>query len=292
VPSNEQRREAAKRKLERQLVRRAQRARRRRVIGIAVTIAAVVLVGGGIYVLATLPPGSASSDASGASATPPATTPPKTSDGPCKYTETPEQPAAKDAGGLPPDPTPTSKAGTESFTAKTNQGDITMTLDRVKAPCTVQSIEHLVKAKYYDNTPCHRETAGQVNVLQCGDPTGQGSGGPGYTIPDEKPTTLKPTTVSGAPAGSTVVTYPRGTLAMAKTSQPNSGGSQFFLVYKDSTLPPDYTVFGTIDEAGMAVLDKIIAAGITPKPNPQTGQPDPNDGSPKNPVTISQAVIG
>ena len=90
-------------------------------------------------------------------------------------------------------------------------------------------------------------------MLQCGDPTGTGTGGPGYTIPDELPTDAGPSPRAAA------VTYPRGTVAMAKTAQPNSGGSQFFLVYADSTLPPDYTVFGTIDDAGLATIDAIAA---------------------------------
>ncbi|AHH99954.1 hypothetical protein GCM10010174_04630 [Kutzneria viridogrisea] len=283
MPSNEQRREAAKRKLERQLVRRAQRARRRRVIGISVTLVVVLALGGGIWWLATLPPSSANAENSPSTTSAP---PAKTSGGPCKYTETPDAPAVKEAGGLPQDPNPTPKTGTVALDLKTSAGDIPVTLDRAKAGCTVQSIEHLVKAKYYDNSPCHRETSGQLNVLQCGDPKGTGSGGPGYTIPDEKPTDLKPTTAEGAPAGTKLVTYPRGTIAMAKTQAPNSGGSQFFLVYKDSTLTPDYTVFGTVSEAGLATLDKIAGEGINPAP--QNGQ---GDGAPKTPVTITQATI-
>jgi peptidyl-prolyl cis-trans isomerase B (cyclophilin B) len=86
------------------------------------------------------------------------------------------------------------------------------------------------------------------------------------------------------------VVYPAGTVAMANSGQPNSGGSQFFLVYKDSQLPPDYTVFGTITPAGMDVLNKITAAGIIPGADPSSGQPTPNDGKPKNAVTITQAT--
>jgi peptidyl-prolyl cis-trans isomerase B (cyclophilin B) len=281
VPSNEQRRQAAKRKLERQIVHRAERARRRRIAAVSITIATVVVVAAGVYLVVTLSGGNSQQEAAAsptqANAAPTA--------GPCAYTPTPDEPAAKPVT-LPDDPTPTPNTGTLKVTLKTNQGDVPLTLDRAKAPCTVQSIEHLVQAKFYDNTPCHRLTTSDgLKVLQCGDPTGQGSGGPGYTIKDEPPTDLKPASTQGT------VVYPRGVIAMANTGQPNSGGSQFFLVYADSTLPPQYTVFGTIDPTGLDTIDKIAAAGVSDAPNPQTGQADPTDGAPKNPVTIQQAVV-
>ncbi|MGH3624865.1 MAG: peptidylprolyl isomerase, partial [Sciscionella sp.] len=144
--------------------------------------------------------------------------------------------------------------------------------------------------------PCHRETTYSkppLKVLQCGDPTGKGSGGPGYTIPDEKPKGLKPAPApKGAPAGTpAAAVYPKGVLAMANTGQPNSGGSQFFMVYGNSQLPPDYTIFGTIDSAGLSTLNNIVQAGITPGTEPNTGQPNPDDGKPKKPVTIEKATI-
>jgi peptidyl-prolyl cis-trans isomerase B (cyclophilin B) len=165
-------------------------------------------------------------------------------------------------------------------TLKTNNGDIPVTLDRAKAPCTVQSVEHLAKAKFYDETPCHRLVASDnFKVLQCGDPTGQGTGGPGYTIPDEKPTDLP-----AAPSAQGASIYPRGAIAMANTGQPNSGGSQFFLVFVDTFLPPDYTIFGTVSDAGLAVLDKIGADGVAD----DTGT---HDGKPKLATTITEAVL-
>jgi peptidyl-prolyl cis-trans isomerase B (cyclophilin B) len=278
VPSNEQRRQAAKRKLERQLTRRAERTRRRRLVGVVGTVVAVVVVVGGIYFFNTQ--GSGDSAAAGQSAAP--STPPgqpKTTDGPCKYTETPDEPAAKPAG-LPEDPKQTPNRGTVNITLKTEQGDIPLSLDRSKAPCTVQSFVHLVKQKYFDGSPCHRlTTKDPLKVLQCGDPTGKGSGGPGYTVKDEKPTDLKP-----APDGQGS-TYPRGVLAMANTGQPNTGGSQFFMVYADSTLPPDYTVFGTISPEGLKVVDKIAAGG-----DDGAYEPSPGGGKPKLPATIQQAT--
>jgi peptidyl-prolyl cis-trans isomerase B (cyclophilin B) len=276
VPTNEQRREAAKRKLERQLTRRAERAKRRRIMAVSVTVGLVVVAVVGIYLLTTL----TGNDTPAASeTTPPADTPAKTTEGPCAYISTPNEPAAKPVD-VPPDPAPTPNTGTVKVMLKTNQGDIPVTLDRAKAACHAQAIEHLVKAKYYDGTPCHRLTASAgLKVLQCGDPTGKGNGGPGFTIKDEKPTDLKPSSEQGA------AVYPRGTLAMANTGQPNSGGSQFFLVYADSTLPPDYTVFGRIDPAGLATIDKIAAGGVA------EGGRSPDDGAPKSPVTIDQATI-
>ncbi len=157
-------------------------------------------------------------------------------------------------------------------------GAIPLTLDRSAGPCAVVSFLSLAGAGYFDDTPCHRLTTRGIKVLQCGDPTGQGSGGPGYTINDEPPTNLPP-----GPSGS--VTYPRGTVAMAKTSQPDSGGSQFFLVYGDSPLPPDYTVFGTVDQAGLATLDKIAAAG-------QDDSNGTGDGKPTVPVTLTSVKAG
>jgi peptidyl-prolyl cis-trans isomerase B (cyclophilin B) len=197
---------------------------------------------------------------------------------------------------MPADPAATPKTGRVEVTLHTSAGDIPMVFDRSQAPCTVQSELHLVSSKFYDNTPCHRETAyptpNPLYVLQCGDPTGQGSGGPGYTIPDEKPAGLKaaPTTTPPQAGQPGPVVYPAGTLAMANTGSPHSGGSQFFLVYKDSQLPASYAVFGAVSPAGMAVLNKIAAAGITPGTDPNTGAPSPNDGKPKTPVTITSAT--
>ena len=298
MPSNEQRREAAKRKLERQLVRRAERARRRRTIAVVVTVVAVVAVVGGVYAIATSGSGSNSTAAaaSDTSAAPTTTAAPGVpTKGPCKYTTTPSQPAptGKDVG-VPNDPTPTPNTGTVNVTLQTSQGPIAVTLNRAAAPCTVQSFQHLVQSKFYDNTPCHRMTNYDnppLYVLQCGDPTGTGQGGPGYTIPDENPKTLAaaPSSASAA-AGTAESVYPAGTLAMANTGQANSGGSQFFIVYKDSYLPPSYAVFGSLTPAGLDTLNRIAAGGLTPGTDPSTGQATPNDGAPKLKVTITQGT--
>jgi peptidyl-prolyl cis-trans isomerase B (cyclophilin B) len=276
VPSNEQRRQAAKRKLERQLARRAERAKRRRIWGVGATVIVVIALVGLVFWLSNLGPDDSQA------ATKPSDTPPaeKTTDGPCGYKESPADKPAKDPG-MPEDPKDTPKKGTVKVDLKTNQGAIGMTLDRQKAPCTVQSMEHLIKEKFFDGTKCHRLVASSgLKVLQCGDPKGDGTGGPGYAIPDELPKDL--TEAPGGQAGQPLSLYERGMLAMANAG-PNTGGSQFFIVYGDSTLPPNYTVFGEVSEAGLKVVDKIAKGGITAGNSPE-------DGAPKLPVNIETAT--
>ncbi|MEV6804524.1 peptidylprolyl isomerase [Streptomyces sp. NPDC051132] len=154
----------------------------------------------------------------------------------------------------------------------TTCGDIGIALKTSAAPHTVNSFDFLAGQGYFDHTKCHRLTTHDIYVLQCGDPQGTGSGGPGYTLPDEN---LKDKSLKNN-------TYPAGTVAMANTGQKHTGGSQFFLVYKDSPLPPSYTPFGTIDAAGMKVLNKIAAAGEN------TGG---GDGAPNATVVIDKATV-
>ncbi|MFH9674543.1 peptidylprolyl isomerase [Streptomyces sp. NPDC017405] len=154
----------------------------------------------------------------------------------------------------------------------TTCGDIGIALKTSAAPHTVNSFDFLAGQGYFDHTKCHRLTTQGIYVLQCGDPQGTGSGGPGYTLPDEN---LKDKSLKNN-------TYPAGTVAMANTGQKHTGGSQFFLVYKDSPLPPSYTPFGTIDAGGMKVLNKIAAAGEN------TGG---GDGAPNATVVIDKATV-
>ena len=195
-------------------------------------------------------------------------------EGDCGFTA--DQSGQEPAVGLPPDEGPVD-ATTLSLT--TSAGPLTITFDAERAPCTVQSMAFLAGEGYFDGTNCHRLTTSQgLRVLQCGDPAGDGTGGPGYTVPDEFPTDLPP-----APDGTNVI-YERGVVAMANAG-PGTTGSQFFLVYDASTLPPNYTVFGTLDEASLATLDQIAAGGVTP------GQNGPEDGAPVTPVTIESAAV-
>ncbi len=131
----------------------------------------------------------------------------------------------------------------------TNKGPITMTLDAAIAPCTVQSIAYLANKGYFDNTSCFRLVTSGIFVLQCGDPANAGTGGPGYQIKDE----------NLDKADYSVV----GTVAMANAGA-GTDGSQFFIIYKDSSsLPKAYTVIGHIT-AGMDIVQAVAAGGVTP----------------------------
>ena len=291
MPTNEQRRATAKRKLERQLERRAAKERKRRIYMIAgSTVAAIVVIGAIVATVVITNRDSGSQTASAAtttSASPtspaptgpgqlPAFAAPANLGGDCQY------PAAEKAS-KPVNPPRTGKVPTDpaqvSASMTTNQGNIGLQLDNAKSPCTVNSFASLAQQGFFNDTPCHRLTTSEgLAVLQCGDPTGQGTGGPGYQFANEYPTNqFQP----DDPKLQEPVVYPRGTLAMANAG-PGTNGSQFFLVYKDSQLPPNYTVFGTIDQTGLATLDKIAAAGTA------DGGPD---GKPKDDVQVKSILL-
>ncbi|GIE76952.1 peptidyl-prolyl cis-trans isomerase [Actinoplanes philippinensis] len=205
-------------------------------------------------------------------ATPASAHEPGPTTGPCQYTPTPDEPAARPVP-LPGDPRRTPDRGTVRVVLRTNLGQIPLVLDRAAAPCTVQSFLHLARHRFYDRTVCHRLTAyPTLKVLQCGDPSGTGEGGPGYRYRDELPTDLPP-----APTDPTGVRrlYARGVLAMANAG-PDTNGSQFFLVYGDSALRPNYSIFGQVTAPGLTTLDKVAAGGI----EPTTDDPAPVDGTP------------
>lgn len=170
-----------------------------------------------------------------------------------------------------------SAEGTVNVTLKTNHGDIGMELDRSVAPCTVNAMKHLAEEDYFNDTVCHRLTTEGLHVLQCGDPTGTGTGGPGFQFANEYPTDETEESELEAP-----VVYPRGSIAMANSGV-DTNGSQFFLNYDDSPLAPMYTYFGQIDEGGLEVLDKIAEAGV---------DGDAPDGQPAEQVAIEEAVVG
>jgi peptidyl-prolyl cis-trans isomerase B (cyclophilin B) len=292
VPTNEQRRATAKRKLERQLERRAAQARRRRIFTIVGSaLAAIVVIGAVVATFVVTNRDSGSNTASAATTTPttsaapapaangqlPAFAPPADLGADCQY------PAAAEAASKQVNPPRTGKVSTDpaqvSVSMTTNQGNIGLQLDNAKSPCTVNSFASLAQQGYFNDTPCHRLTTTEaLSVLQCGDPTGTGTGGPGYQFANEYPTNqYQPDN----PALQQPVLYPRGTIAMANAG-PGTNGSQFFLVYKDSQLPPGYTVFGTVDETGLATLDKIAAGGVA-----GGGQ----DGKPATDVQITSVLL-
>ncbi|GAA2675354.1 peptidyl-prolyl cis-trans isomerase [Actinoplanes palleronii] len=203
--------------------------------------------------------------------------------GPCQYTPTPDEPAARPVP-LPRDPQRTPDRGTVTVLLKTDLGRIPLVLDRAAAPCTVQSFLHLVQHRFYDRTVCHRLTAyPTLKVLQCGDPSGTGEGGPGYRYRDELPADLPP-----APTDPTGVRrlYARGVLAMANAG-PDTNGSQFFLVYGDSALRPNYSIFGAVTPRGLRTLDRVAAGGIAPTAE----DPAPVDGAPALRTGIRKARV-
>ena len=292
VATNQMRREAAKRKLARQRERQAAQAKRRRQLSVIGSIVAVVVVVVGVVLYATLGGGSAPATDAAATPTPDAaatpTATPQTPEAiPTAVAPLPKRPTplpatvncSFPAGGqaakpvMPPPGTGVSARGTVAVTLQTGDGAIPLTLDRALAPCTVDSFVSLAKQGYFDNSTCHRiTTAPGLQVLQCGDPTGTGTGGPGYTIPDEVFPELK---------------YGRGILAMANTGQPNTGGSQFFMIYGDGDLPPQYTAFGSITPEGLQVIDTIAKRG-----SDGSLDPSPGGGKPIQPVTIENVTVG
>lgn len=280
MPTNKQRRQAAQRHLQKQLERRADEARkRRRNLGIVATVVAVAVVVVAALVITGVFSGDddttdAASTASAEAPTSSAAAATTNADGTVACTYSPDEsgnPNLTDVG-TPPTPEATPTQGTATLLMSTNQGDLTLTLDRAKAPCASASFVYLASQQFFDGSPCHREVNQPTfGVLQCGDPTGSGSGGPSYKFAQE------------VPEGTT---YPRGTIAMANTGQPNSTGSQFFLCFVDTQLPPDYTPVGTVDEAGLAVLDTVAAAGNDGSFEAQAG-----GGAPNLPVTINTMTV-
>jgi peptidyl-prolyl cis-trans isomerase B (cyclophilin B) len=176
---------------------------------------------------------------------------PAASSAPASSADTAASPSTTAAESLP-----------TSITFTTNRGPITISTNPA-APATVAAQAKLANEGYFDDSPCHRLVTEGIYVLQCGDPTGTGTGGPGYRLPDEN----LPQSAQN--------NYPAGTVAMAN-SGPNTAGSQFFIVYQDSTLPPGYTIWGSVDR-GLNKVKRVAASGT------KNGS---SDGPPKKAVTI------
>jgi peptidyl-prolyl cis-trans isomerase B (cyclophilin B) len=155
-----------------------------------------------------------------------------------------------------------------AFKLETNCGAIEFAADP-KAPTTVGTMAWLANEGFFNNTACSRLTTQGIFVLQCGDPAGDRTGGPGFKFDDEN---------LPLPGADGTYIYPRGTVAMAN-SGPNTNGSQFFLVYQDSPLPPNYTIWGSIT-SGLDILENIATAGVSD---------GTSDGSPTQAVVISKA---
>jgi peptidyl-prolyl cis-trans isomerase B (cyclophilin B) len=183
----------------------------------------------------------------------------------CEYPEDPMG-AAKPVN--PPPATPTETGQLEGAIV-TNLGALNGTFDADRAPCTINSLLSLASQGYFSDVVCHRMTTSGIFVLQCGDPTQTGSGGPGYSFADE---------LDGSE------TYEAGTLAMANAG-PNTNGSQFFIVYKDSQLGPLYTVFGHVDDAAVKIIKKVAKKGVDDANGP-------GDGHPLQEVHLEEITVG
>ena len=252
--SKQRERELARAKFERQSQRRAQRAARNKIL--TRSFWALLLIAGlaayGINRNSSTQV--AAVDASASAASSPAT----------PVVDSCSSPAPLRADNITYGSAPTNVKAAKTISLNTNCGLIEISTD-TKAPNTSGIMSYLAQNKYFDGTKCHRLTTDGLYVLQCGDPTASGSGGPGFQFPDENLPTQS--------------VYPRGTVAMANSGS-NTNGSQFFLVYKDSPLPPNYSVWGTITQ-GLDVLDAVSAAGVSG---------GGTDGNPAQEVVIATAT--
>ncbi|MER7333727.1 MULTISPECIES: peptidylprolyl isomerase [unclassified Micromonospora] len=271
--TRERQRAAARARLEKEMAERAARARKRRqtqaIVGAASVL--VLVIAGTVWLATTLGGDDDKTDTAG----------PAADHVQCAWTEMPADqrtPQIKDVG-LPP--TQQSNTGTQTMTIDTNLGPITAKVDRAAVPCTAGSFTHLAEKNFFDNSKCHRLVTEGIQVLQCGDPsaTGKGwretdgTGGPSYRLAEENlPTDKRPP-------------YPEGVIAMANSGQPGSTGSQFFIVYGDSPLDPNYTVLGTIT-GGMDIVKQVAAAGDDKAFAQQAG-----GGHPKKEITIKKLTM-
>jgi peptidyl-prolyl cis-trans isomerase B (cyclophilin B) len=269
--TRERQRAAARARLEREMAERAAKARKRRqtqaIIGAGAAL--LLVVAGSVWLATSLGGDDKKQNTAGSGG----------GDVQCAFTELPQEQRTKEIKdvGLPAAQQP--NTGTQTMTIDTNLGPITAKVDRAAVPCTAASFTHLASKNFFDNTKCHRLVTEGIKVLQCGDPsaTGQGwrktdgTGGPSFRMAEENlPTDKRPA-------------YPEGVIAMAKTQEPGSTGSQFFIVYGDSQLDPSYTVLGTIT-GGMDTIKQVAAAG-------SDNANQPGDGHPKKEVVIKKLTM-
>ena len=275
MTSKDRQRELERARYERVQARLAQQqaaARKRNKITAVVAAVAVVGIGVGVAVATS---GGNDKTTSAASSSPTTSSSPSDTSSPSSPAPTSSSPekigyqktgsASKDVGV--PTYNAADAAKPYSATIAFNSGDLTFDALTTKAPYTTYSFKYLAGKGYFANTTCHRLVTSGIYVLQCGDPRGTGSGGPGYQFQDEN--------LTGA-------TYPAGTIAMANAG-PGTNGSQFFICYKDSQLPPSYTPWGKVT-SGMDVVTKIAAAG-------EDDSNGAGDGKPKQTVTIKSVTI-
>ncbi|MFG2044540.1 peptidylprolyl isomerase [Dactylosporangium sp. NPDC048998] len=224
--------------------------------------------------------------------------------------------------GYPPLDVPRNR--TAVMTIDTDLGVIEIDMDARRTPCAVASFAHLAGRGFFDGTACHRLTRGGLSVLQCGDPSGNGTGGPTYRYAEEDTASLYP---GGSPPPSptgppsvptlfcvpddsanaqndvvcgpgqrlspaphepredTTVIYRRGTVGVARTSEPGTSGSQFFVSYADNRLDADYTPLGTVTR-GLDVIDTVARGGLTP-----SSSDSPDEGTPNTRLVLRRVTV-
>jgi peptidyl-prolyl cis-trans isomerase B (cyclophilin B) len=280
VTSNRDRQRAnARARLERDMADRAahNRKRRRTQTVVAVGAGSLVIILGAAWLVVALGSGGKKKTASAGASSSASAAPTHCVWNPLidpSASPKPSLPAeAKDVGTPPTTGEP--RTGTQLMTITTNLGAIKISVETGKAPCAAASFTYLAGKKFFDNTKCHRMVTSGIYVLQCGDPTATGKGGPTYRFAEENlPTDRRPT-------------YPEGAVALAKTQNPATSGSQFFIVYKDSEqLPADYTILGHVTE-GLDIIKKVAEAGVVPAADAQSA----GDGAPKTEVKILSLTV-
>jgi peptidyl-prolyl cis-trans isomerase B (cyclophilin B) len=257
---------------------RAERSRRRRrtQAAIGAGVAALVVVAGVTWLVAA---GGGSSTKKSAGGQPSASPSPTTcgyyplvAPGAASPSVTPSLPPEIKEVGTPPTTEP--RSGTQVMTITTNLGVIKVDVDTAKAPCAANSFTYLAGKKFYDNTKCSRMGVSSIKVLQCGDPSATGRGGTSYRYNEENlPTGRRPA-------------YPEGVVAVYNTGNPGTSGSQFFIVFGDSELPPNFTILGKVT-SGLDIVKKVAEAGVNPAPDSQ----DPGVGAPKTEVKIMSLTM-
>jgi len=283
-------RAAARARLEREMAARAEAARRKRVLQarIGAGVAAVVVLGAVIWIIAAATGGGSSTTTPTANngcqwgdALADLPTPPPDPSGSASASSS-ASPGASPTRSLPAGikdvgtpPTTVARSGFQVLTFETNLGDIKIQMDLSKTPCTGASMAYLAGKSFYDNSTCHRLVA-QIFALQCGDPSGTGSGGVTYQVADENLPTGK------LPA------YHAGDVAMANVGSPNTNGSQFFFIFDNSQLQGNYTLWGQVIQ-GLDIVKKVGAGGDD---GAFEGNGGAGGGHPKIALTFKKVTAG
>jgi peptidyl-prolyl cis-trans isomerase B (cyclophilin B) len=268
--SKDRQRKLARAKLDRQMARRAEKERRRRRVlaGVGAGLA-VVLILAGVAWIGGVFDSKKKNDTAAADL--------------CAWTPQSAQTNTdlQEVGTPPTKGFPTT--GTKTMTIATNQGaPIVVSLDVTKAPCSAEDLTYLASKKFYDNTACTEITTD--GALRCGDPKGNGLGGPTYSIYNENAPAAPAPSASAAPAKGAAPLYPKGTVALIG-NPPGTNGSQFLLFFKDaSPADPQYSIVGTIT-SGMDTLAKISKI-------PTVANAAGDKIKPKTAVTIQTLTVG